>query len=71
MTHTRIKFKPTEKEFYKNTNDTIYQCLKSCDDNTAIFKSSGGWICTAHGIGIYSNGLIDWDYSTNGHFAKK
>ena len=35
-----------------------------------VFKSSGGWICTAHRLIMYEDGTIEWGYSTDGHFEK-
>lgn len=29
-----------------------------------------GWSFLAHGVGIYPDGRIDWDYSTDGRFTK-
>ncbi len=29
-----------------------------------------GWRFLAHGVGIYPDGRIDWDYSTDGRFTK-
>lgn len=28
-----------------------------------------GWFFLAHGVGIYPDGRIDWDYSTAGQFT--
>lgn len=30
-----------------------------------------GWTLKAHGCGVYPDGTIDWDYSTNGYFANE
>ena len=31
-------------------------------------RSESGWTFKAHGLGMYSDGRIDWDYSTGGRF---
>lgn len=74
-TSERRSFVPKVGEVYRNTSGTLYECMEvevqtwppKC---TAVFRSvKGGWECTAHGIGIYPSGLIDWDRSTGGRFV--
>lgn len=67
---TRRAFNPYTGDVYENEGGGRYRCLFSeAWDNTAVFRNvASGWTFTAHGVGIYSNGLIDWDYSTGGRF---
>lgn len=74
-TSERRNFTPTVGEVYRNTNGTLYECMEvevqpwppKC---TAVFRSvKTGWELTAHGIGMYPGGLIDWDRSTGGRFV--
>ena len=62
-------FKPEKGKIYTNHSGFQYECLAVSED-TAVFKSAGGWICTAHHLAMYENGTIEWDYSTDGHFEK-
>ena len=68
----RIKhkpFKPEKGRVYTNHSGLQYECLEVSED-TAVFKSLGGWICTVHHLVMYEDGTIEWDYSTDGHFEK-
>lgn len=38
--------------------------------NAWMVNVRSGWRFLAHGIGIYPDGRIDWDYSTDGRFTK-
>lgn len=40
-------FKPEKGKTYTNHSGLQYECLEVSED-TAVFKSLGGWICTAH-----------------------
>ena len=64
---TRQNFTPEVGMVYINDNGQSYTCLRSWPGE-ALMKSAGGWVCTAHGCGIYADGTIDWDYSTGGYF---
>lgn len=37
--------------------------------NAWMVNVRSGWRFLAHGVGIYPDGRIDWDYSTDGHFT--
>ena len=36
--------------------------------NAWMVNVLSGWSFLAHGVGIYPDGRIDWDYSTDGRF---
>lgn len=36
--------------------------------DTWMINVRSGWSFLAHGVGIYPDGRIDWDYSTDGRF---
>lgn len=37
--------------------------------NAWMVNVLSGWYFLAHGVGIYPDGRIDWDYSTAGQFT--
>ena len=70
--NNRAKFNPAVGDEYINEgNGIIYRCIECLDEpGTAILQSTeSGWTFKAHGLGMYSDGMIDWDFSTGGHFA--
>lgn len=70
--NNRAKFNPAVGDEYINEgNGIIYRCIECLDEpGTAILQSTeSGWTFKAHGLGMYSDGMIDWDFSTGGRFA--
>ena len=67
----RKKFNPETGKVYENQGGGEYRCIwGSSVLCTAIMQNTKSkWTLTAHGCGIYDNGKIDWDYSTDGYFA--
>lgn len=66
----RKSFTPAEGEIYENEGGGAFRCLYRNSKYEAVMRNIGsGWTFTAHGIGIYDDGKIDWDYSTGGHFT--
>lgn len=62
---SRKPFCPVVGEWYTNEGGGVYACRESYRDGSAKMQSvSSGWMLIAHGLGIYSDGKIDWDYST-------
>lgn len=57
---------------YENEGGGFYRCLSSDPTvDIAIMQNiKSGWMFVAHGIGIYIDGRIDWDYSTGGRFEE-
>lgn len=45
-----------------------FRCIKG-DSYPVLQNIRSGWTLTAHGVGMYEDGTIDWDYSTNGRFT--
>ena len=67
---SRMPFVPKPGEVYENEGSGSYKCL-SVDGYTGSARMSNtasGWTFDAYHIGIYSDGKIDWQYSTNGRF---
>lgn len=67
---SRISFKPKMGQVYQNHGGGSYLCLGSYSDVAIMQNISSGWTLTAHGIGIYEDQTIDWDFSTAGHFEE-
>lgn len=68
----RKPFTPQPGTGYKNQGGGIFDCIGTPalehGDAVLMRNRASGWTFYAHGIGIYDDGSIDWDYSTNGHF---
>ena len=67
---TRKPFNPQHGVVYENEGGGMYECTSfSNDHHSALFRNvKSGWHFQAHGIGVYEDGKIDWDYSTGGSF---
>ena len=67
----RSRFKPTPGKTYRNQGGGTYQCLYVSTDDEAVMQNTvSGWTCYCHGIGIYPDKSIDWDFSTGGHYRR-
>lgn len=68
----RTRFTPRLMEILKlKGTSTEYVCLKRVGKYEAYLKNlKTGWTLLAHGIGYYTDGSIDWDFSTEGHFEE-
>lgn len=68
---TRKPFKPESGETYENEGGGRFVCVDPYPtQRSAIMQNvASGWRFFAHGVGIYEDGKIDWDYSLGGHFA--
>lgn len=67
----RKPFTPQPGASYRNQGGGVFECIETFDskDGGAVMRNrTSGWTLNAHGIGIYDDDSIDWDYSTNGHF---
>lgn len=63
------KFTPIVGELYQNRNGWNYRCEHVLPNGCAVMsRESDGWTFTAHGFTQYSDGKIEWDYSTDGHW---
>ena len=66
-------FYPTEGATYRNQGGGEFRCIKASSvyHDAWMINVKSGWAFTAHGCRIYSDGSIEWDYSTGGHFEKE
>ena len=54
------------------TGTTYYNQAGGSSDTIARFRNvRSGWTFTAKGIIQYIDGTIEWDHSSDGHFANK
>lgn len=69
---TRKPYNPKHGYIYTNEGGGEYICQSWANQGgVAIMQNTrSGWCFVAHGVGIYEDGQIDWDYSTGGSFAK-
>lgn len=69
MANEREKFVPSIGEYYRNRGGGEYLCMGvGAYDDAVMQNVASGWTLTAHGLGKYADGTIDWDYSTGGRF---
>lgn len=68
----RVKLYPEVGRHYVDPRRmSRYVCLYVDTDGTAILQNvASKWTFKAHGLGMYEDGSVDWDYSTGGHFVK-
>ena len=56
---------------YRNRNGSEYLCKTVLEDGTArLERLSDKWTLMAHGVRMYPDGTIEWDYSTDGHWPR-
>lgn len=73
---TRKTFYPEAGKTYENEGGGTYICLdtvynsRNGEVHAIMENTQTGWVLNAHGVGIYEDGKIDWDYSTGGHFKE-
>lgn len=69
----RTKFTPEVGRHYVDQRRmSRYVCLYVDSDGTAVLQNvASKWTFVAHGCGMYEDGSIDWDYSTQGRFVKE
>ena len=66
----RQGFQPEVGEIYENEGGGRFECMRSYHDHMARMRNvASDWTFVAHGCGVYPDGRIDWDYSTDGSFA--
>lgn len=55
---------------YKNHGGGDYLCRDIFSIGNAIMRNTkSGWEFVAHGVVMYEDGTIEWDYSTGGKFV--
>lgn len=62
-------FTPVAGETYRNHGGGEFRCLEVSLNMATFVNVKSGWTLNAHGVRKYSDGSIEWDYSTNGRFA--
>ena len=71
---TRKRFTPKTGEIYENEGGGIFKCLTGrtgvAPAHAKMQNVKSGWTFIAHEVGIYEDGRIDWDYSTDGCFEE-
>lgn len=65
----RRRFQPEIGEIYENEGGGRFECIAIGPDTATMRNEDSDWTCVAHGVGIYPDGRIDWDYSTGGYYA--
>lgn len=59
----------TVGQVYRNLNGQDYKCLRNVEPGVVeLERVSDGWTLLAHGIRVYEDGGIVWDYSTGGRW---
>lgn len=67
---TRKHFQPEPGNVYRNEGGGEYLCVKILSTGDPVMQNTAsGWTFHAHGVGIYPDGTIDWNWSKNGYFA--
>ena len=55
----------------------VLECLRVMSDDyyspysARVRSTITGWTMDIHGVNMYEDGSIDWDFSTNGYFTIK
>jgi len=65
---------PEEGKVYKNRNGWRYLCVgapgpQDTSDAATMQRVTDGWTLKAHNVYQYPDGTIEWDFSTEGHWA--
>ena len=65
-------FIPEVGKTYRNAGGGRYRCLSAgLDENRPLMQNvASGWTFQAHGLVMYADGSIEWDYSTSGYFPE-
>lgn len=70
------KVRLTPGEVYRNRNGKDYKCVTPTyldyplgEERMQNVKT--GWTMRAHGVQVYADGTIEWDYSTGGYFDER
>lgn len=55
---------------YQNKYGGSFKCLNvdCCNDCYQAVNITSGWCCVVHGVYAYDDGMIEWDFSTDGYF---
>ena len=67
----RKKFSPVPGKIYENAGGGYYRCITILGNGIALMQNTiSKGACIAHGCGIYEDGRIDWDRSSDGRFEE-
>ena len=74
---SRRQLEPEVGKVYENAGGGMFMCIDAggfynsgISDNATFMNIKSFWALDAHGCGVYEDGRIDWDYSTNGRFVR-
>lgn len=62
-------FFPERGVTYRNAGGGLFRCISTYGTSGRFNNTTSGWSFVAHGCRQYSDGSIEWDYSTDGHFV--
>lgn len=62
-------FYPEVGKTYRNAGGGEYLCEWASGTEARMINTKSGWSLRAHGCRIYSDGSIEWNYSTDGYFT--
>lgn len=60
-------FRCTRNRFY-DSEETMRRSLALGEHIASMERVTDGWSLDAHGVILYEDGTIEWNYSTNGRF---
>ena len=64
----RWKFSPEVGTIYQNHGGGTFKCLQVYGYNAKFRNIKSGWTFYAHECHKYTDGSIDWNWSTGGSF---
>lgn len=67
------RFSPSLGVVYRNRGGGEYICVNNAWNKPydAVMENvKSGWRATMHGVLLYADGTIEWDYSTGGHWTR-
>lgn len=67
--------RPTNR-YNLHESSAVYECIEAVEDAYSSYtyrlrQTVTGWEIVAHGVNMYGDGSIDWDFSTGGFFNTK
>ncbi len=63
-----VPFRPDPGAVYTLRSGGEYRCIGFQDGDPVLTNTESFWTMTVHGLKRYPSGLIEWDYSTGGHW---
>ena len=65
-----VRFKPEIGKTYRNHGGGTFRCLWSSDTGATFINTKSGWKFSATEVIQYSDGSIEWAWSSGGHFVE-